>query len=196
MSKSLDKQSIQFLPQIMPAFLHVLSTCEPGFREFLLQQLGRLVGVVKQHIRDYLDGIFALVKKHWEEALIVPIITLVEEISVALSDEFKVYLPDLIPSLLLILHSDRTDHRRHVQKVLHALEVFNTTVDDYLHLIVPAVVRRLNRWMCQWRCGLWLSRRSGVCATSSTFETTPRASSIRSRVCCARRTSSRYTQTP
>lgn len=51
------------------------------------------------------------------------------------------YLPDLIPSLLLILHTDRTEHRRHVQKVLHALEVFNTTVDDYLHLIVPAVVR-------------------------------------------------------
>jgi len=48
MAKSLDKQSIQFLPQIMPAFLHVLSTCEPGFREFILQQLGRLVGVVKQ----------------------------------------------------------------------------------------------------------------------------------------------------
>ena len=141
MAKSLDKQSIQFLPQIMPAFLHVLETCEPGFREFLLQQLGRLVGLVKQHIRDYLDDIFALIKKHWDDALIIPMITLVEEISVALSDEFKVYLPDLIPSLLLILHTDRTDHRRHVQKVLHALEVFNTTVDDYLHLIVPAVVR-------------------------------------------------------
>lgn len=90
MAKSLDKQSIQFLPQIMPAFLHVLSTCEPGFREFLLQQLGRLVGVVKQHIRDYLDDIFALVKQHWDDTLIIPIITLVEEISVALSDEFKV----------------------------------------------------------------------------------------------------------
>ena len=141
MAKSLDKQSIQFLPQVMPAFLHVLSTCEPGFREFLLQQLGRLVGIVKQHIRDYLDDIFALVKKHWDDTLIIPIITLVEEISVALSDEFKVYLPELIPSLLLILHTDRTEHRRHVQKVLHALEVFNTTVDDYLHLIVPAVVR-------------------------------------------------------
>lgn len=141
MAKSLEKQSIQFLPQIMPAFLHVLQTCEPGFREFLLQQLGRLVGLVKQHIRDYLDDIFALIKKHWDDALIIPMITLVEEISVALSDEFKVYLPDLIPSLLLILHTDRTDHRRHVQKVLHALEVFNTTVDDYLHLIVPAVVR-------------------------------------------------------
>jgi FKBP12-rapamycin complex-associated protein len=141
MAKSLDKQSIQFLPQIMPAFLHVLSTCEPGFREFILQQLGRLVGVVKQHIRDYLDDIFALIKKFWEDSLMISIITLVEEISVALAEEFKVYLPDLIPSLLLILHTDRTDHRRHVQKVLHALEVFNTTVDDYLHLIVPAVVR-------------------------------------------------------
>ncbi len=87
--QSLDKQSIQFLPQIMPSFLHVLTTCEPGFREFLLQQLGRLVGVVKQHIRDYLDSIFALVKQFWDDTLIIPIITLVEEISVALSDEFK-----------------------------------------------------------------------------------------------------------
>jgi len=70
-----------------------------------------------QHIRDYLDEIFALIKKHWEDALMISIITLVEEISVALAEEFKVYLPDLIPSLLLILHTDRTDHRRHVQKV-------------------------------------------------------------------------------
>lgn len=47
-------------------FLHVMRTCEPLFREFLFQQLGMLVAIVKQHIRVYLDAIFALVSANQE----------------------------------------------------------------------------------------------------------------------------------
>lgn len=92
------------MPQIIPPLLQVMNTREPLFREFLFQQLGSLVSIVKQRIpfyvsflllllsyeeinlmvediRDYLDDIFALIEKHWNSSLLIPIINLVEEIS-------------------------------------------------------------------------------------------------------------------
>ncbi|KAF2071336.1 hypothetical protein CYY_007349 [Polysphondylium violaceum] len=139
--KSLNLKCIPFLPQIMPPFLHVMNSCEPGFREFLFQQLGLLVSIVKQHIRDYLVDVFALIEKYWNSNLLMPIINLVEEISSALNDEFKVYLPNLIPQMLNVLHTDRSIKRQPTSKVLKALEVFGTNLDDYLHLVIPAVVK-------------------------------------------------------
>lgn len=62
-----------------------------------------------------------------------------------MNDEFKTYLPTLIPQLLNVLHSDRTVERLPTQKVLTALEVFGTALDDYLHLVIPAVVRLLEQ---------------------------------------------------
>eukprot|EP01113_Clastostelium_recurvatum_P006582 TRINITY_DN1298_c0_g1_i1.p1 TRINITY_DN1298_c0_g1~~TRINITY_DN1298_c0_g1_i1.p1 ORF type:complete len:2380 (+),score=927.36 TRINITY_DN1298_c0_g1_i1:62-7201(+) len=143
--KSLGVKCVPFLPQIMPPFLHVMGTCEAGFREFLFNQLGTLVAVVKQHIRDYLDEVFVLIDRYWNATLLTPIVNLVEEISLALNDEFKVYLPNLIPQLLSVLHTDRQPKRHHTTKVLHALEVFATNLDDYLHLVIPAVVRQFEQ---------------------------------------------------
>eukprot|EP00004_Rigifila_ramosa_P027283 TRINITY_DN882_c0_g1_i1.p1 TRINITY_DN882_c0_g1~~TRINITY_DN882_c0_g1_i1.p1 ORF type:complete len:2377 (-),score=590.06 TRINITY_DN882_c0_g1_i1:39-6899(-) len=139
--KSLGMKCVPFLPQIMPPFLQVMRMCEPNFRDFLFQQLGMLVSIVKQHIRDYLDPIIELIKENWNTSLLAQIIILVEEISSALNDEFKVYLPDLIPSMLGVLHTDKSERRNPTQKVLHALETFGTNLDDYLHLVIPAVVK-------------------------------------------------------
>lgn len=49
--KSLGLKCVPFLSQVIPPFLHVMNTCEPGFREFLFQQMGTLVGIVKQRIK-------------------------------------------------------------------------------------------------------------------------------------------------
>eukprot|EP01132_Coremiostelium_polycephalum_P002833 gene2833-3519_t len=139
--KSLGSKCIPFLPQIMPPFLQVTNSCESGFREFLFQQLSSLVSIVKQNIRDYLGDVFKLIEKFWKSNALVPIINLVEEISNALGDEFKVYLPNLIPQMLNVLHTDRSQKRQPTTKVLRALEVFGTNLDDYLHLVIPAVVK-------------------------------------------------------
>lgn len=79
--KSLGLKCIPFLPHIMPPFLQVMRTCESGFREFLFQQLGVLVSIVKQHIREYLADIFVLIKEYWHTPLLSQILALVEEIS-------------------------------------------------------------------------------------------------------------------
>jgi hypothetical protein len=46
----------------MPSFLNVVRTADVNFREFLFQQLAVLIAIVKQHIRNYLDDIFTLIK--------------------------------------------------------------------------------------------------------------------------------------
>jgi FKBP12-rapamycin complex-associated protein len=96
--------------------------------------------IVKQHIRDYLDQIFGLMCEFWDCTPMVHILTLAEEISLAINDEFKAYLPTLIPLMLRELASDRSARRINAQKVIKSLETFGTNLDDYLHLVVPAIV--------------------------------------------------------
>ena len=40
---------------------------------FLFQQLGVLVPIIKQHIREYLDDILALIREYWDSALILQV---------------------------------------------------------------------------------------------------------------------------
>ncbi|XP_004346781.2 TOR pathway phosphatidylinositol 3-kinase TorA [Capsaspora owczarzaki ATCC 30864] len=139
--KSLGLRCVPFLPQIMPPMLQVMRTREPGFREFLFQQLGALVAIVKQHIRNYLPEIFVLIREYWDfsPAIQITILSLVESISLALGGEFKAFLPELIPHILRVFMRDDAEYRSTL-KVLHALEVFGSNLDDYLHLVIPPVV--------------------------------------------------------
>lgn len=137
--KSLGIKCVAFLPQILPPFFDVMRNCEQGFRDYMFQQLGVLVSIVKQHIRDYLPEIFQLIEKYWPSPNLAQIVLLVEEISLALNDEFKVYLPDLIPHMLAVLRE--RSNTKAIEKILKALEVIGTNLDDYLHLLIPAVVK-------------------------------------------------------
>jgi FKBP12-rapamycin complex-associated protein len=42
--------------------------------------------------------------------------------------------------MLKVLHTDTSQRRQATRKVLHALEVFETNLEDYLHLVIPAIV--------------------------------------------------------
>ena len=52
-------------------------------------------------------------------------ISVLEQLCLALSDEFEPHLPALLPRLLAILHTDRSSRRRPTLRVLHALAVFD-----------------------------------------------------------------------
>jgi len=60
--KSLGIKCVPYISQVMPSFLNVIRMADVNFKEFLFQQLGVLIAIVKQHIRNYLDDIFALIK--------------------------------------------------------------------------------------------------------------------------------------
>ncbi|EXX76507.1 Tor2p [Rhizophagus irregularis DAOM 197198w] len=141
--KTLSLKCVPFLPQITPAFLGVMRTCPSGMLEFYFQQLGILVSIVQQHIRNYLSDIFALVENFWNPSstIQITIINLVEEIAKALDGEFKNHLPVLLPIMLQIFDQDKSEKRQPTLKVLHALVVFGTNIEEYMHLVIPVVVK-------------------------------------------------------
>lgn len=120
----------------------MIKTCEPEFKTLLFQQLGVLVSKVKQHIRDYLNEIFQLIRDYWNQTSNSgSVVYLIEEISVALGDEFRPHITELLPLLLQILHNDNDPNRDPTVKVLHAFSVFGTNLDDFLHLVIPNVIK-------------------------------------------------------
>lgn len=60
--KSLGIKCVPYIAQVMPSFLNVIRTADVSFKEFLFQQLAVLIAIVKQHIRNYLDDIFVLIR--------------------------------------------------------------------------------------------------------------------------------------
>ncbi|CAM4714382.1 unnamed protein product [Leuciscus chuanchicus] len=141
--KSLGLKCVQFLPQVMPTFLNVIRVCDASIREFLFQQMGMVVCFVKIHIRPYMDDIFTLIREYWtpNNPMQNTIILLIEQIVVALGGEFKLYLPQLIPHMLRVFMHDNSPGRSVTIKLLMAIQLFGANLDDYLHLLLPPVVK-------------------------------------------------------
>lgn len=83
---------VPYISQVLPSLLNVIRTSDVNFREYLFQQLAQLIAIVKQHIRNYLDDICALIKEFWlpNSPIQGTLILLTEYIAVALGAEFKV----------------------------------------------------------------------------------------------------------
>ncbi|KAJ3037894.1 phosphatidylinositol kinase- protein kinase tor1 [Rhizophlyctis rosea] len=145
--KTLGLKCVPYLPQIMPPFLTMMHGCPVGMLEFHFQQLGLLVSIVKQHIRNYLSDIFSLIQEYWNPTsnIQITIISLVEAVATALDGEFKVYLPTLLPQMLQIFDADTSERRQPTQRVLQALTVFGLNLEEYLHLVIPVIVRLFER---------------------------------------------------
>ncbi|XP_077275474.1 serine/threonine-protein kinase Tor isoform X1 [Temnothorax americanus] len=141
--KSLGIKCVPYISQVMPSFLNVVHTADMNFREFLFQQLAVLIAIVKQHIRNYLDDIFTLIKEFWtvNSPLQSTLILLVEQIAMALGAEFKIYLPQLMPPILRVLTHDSSKDRAVTVKLLLALQTFGNNLDNYLHLVLPPIVK-------------------------------------------------------
>lgn len=148
--KSLGIKCVPYISQVLPSFLHVVRTADVNFREFLFQQLASLISIVKQHIRNYLDDIFVLIKEFWtnNSPLQATLILLIECIAVALGAEFKIYLPQLMPNILRVLNHDTSKDKVVTVKLLQALQKFGNNLDDYMHLILPPVVRLFDAQDC------------------------------------------------
>jgi serine/threonine-protein kinase mTOR len=143
--KTLGLKCVSFLPQIIPGFIKVIEDSAPSKLESYFSQLSLLVSIVKQHIRNFLPQILKLIKDFWNPAsnLQGTILQLIESISLTLEGEFKRYLAPLLPMMLQILEADNATRRvgTPVDKVLHTFLVFGSAAEEYMHLIIPAIVK-------------------------------------------------------
>ncbi|XP_037955980.1 serine/threonine-protein kinase Tor [Teleopsis dalmanni] len=141
--QSLGVKCVPYLAQVLPSLLDNVRTADINLREFLFQQLAILVEIVEQHIISYMDDIFKLIKEFWtiNTPLQSTLINLIEQIAVALGCEFCNYLSELIPQILRVLQHDTSKDRNVTKRLLQALQKFGNTLSDYLHLIVPPIVK-------------------------------------------------------
>lgn len=149
--QSLGIKCVPYISRVTPSLLYVArATDNNNFREFLFTQLAKLIAIVKQHIRNYLDKIFDLIKEFWtpNSPLQSTLILLVEHIAIALGSEFKVYLPQLMPQILRVLAHDTSKDRFVTEKLLYALQKFEDNLDDYMHLIIPSIVKLFDATDC------------------------------------------------
>ncbi|KAI9820202.1 MAG: phosphatidylinositol kinase- protein kinase tor1 [Pycnora praestabilis] len=141
--KTLGLKCVPFLGQVIPGFMGVIRTSPPGRLDSYFNQLSILVTIVRQHIRPYLPDILEVVQDFWQATpqMQATILSLIEAISRSLEGEFKVYLAQILPLMLGVLEKDNTTRRVPSEKVLHAFLVFGSSSEEYMHLIIPVVVR-------------------------------------------------------
>ena len=116
--------------------------------KYYFENLSKLIKAVGQHIRNHLAPILALIRDSWASgpALQIILVDLIEKLATALEGEFKVYLPTLLPLMLTSFDSDFTERRLpSLQRILHAFGIFGANLEEYLHLVIPVVVRTFER---------------------------------------------------
>lgn len=116
------------------------------FQEFHLQQLAILVGIIKQHIRNYVQDIHELITELWENSsLQLPIVTLIEALAKALDAEFRPFIPPLLVQMLKAFDGDYVERRNTLIKIMDAFLTFGRNIEEYLHLVIPVIVRSYER---------------------------------------------------
>jgi FKBP12-rapamycin complex-associated protein len=140
--RTLGLKCVKLLPRMMNLILNLVRSAQQGLRDFLFQQLGLLVSIIKQYIRPYLDKVFLAIHDFWDQEALQPqMLFLIGEIATALRDEFKDYIPKLIPKMLSVLSRDAACRRSATCiKVLLALERLDANLERYLDVTIPAVM--------------------------------------------------------
>ncbi|KAK3942599.1 phosphatidylinositol 3-kinase tor2 [Diplogelasinospora grovesii] len=143
---TLGLKCVSFLDRVVPAFISVIRASSPARLDFYFNHLSRLVSIVRQHIRVYLPEIIDVLQEYWNTStsLQTTIMALIESIARSLEGEFKIYLAGLLPLMLGVLEKDLTTKRQPTEKIFHAFLVFGSSGEEYMHLIIPVLVRLLD----------------------------------------------------
>ncbi|KAL9089004.1 MAG: hypothetical protein Q9159_002807 [Coniocarpon cinnabarinum] len=138
---------VNFLGKVIPGFILVIKNATPAGAEGYFSQLSQLVRIVRLHIRPYLHPILDIVQTFWTERreALATMLTLIESIARSLEGDFKVYLARVLPMMLDILRDDRTQKRIPSERILRAFLVFGSSAEEYMHLIIPTVVRLFDK---------------------------------------------------
>ncbi|KAJ7171409.1 phosphatidylinositol 3-kinase [Mycena filopes] len=139
--KTQGLKSVGSLPEIIPALLTITRTSVPRLQEFHLQQLAILVGIIHEHVRNYAAAVLGLVTELWDiSTLQTPLVALVEAVGNALAADVKPFIPAILPLLLKVFAVDGTASSTQM-RVLDVFETFGVNIEDYLHLVIPVIVR-------------------------------------------------------
>lgn len=97
----------------------------------------------------HLPDLMAVIQLYWSQngdpKLILSILKLLSELSAILKEDFRPYLGQLVPRFIgLLAEAERSGVYSVVSPVLETLESLGPVVEDYLHLLLPALMRVVN----------------------------------------------------
>lgn len=138
----LDMKCVPFLDQVIPAFEIVMHNCPISMLNTYFQQLCDLIDIVKLNIRSYLPQIFKLIQEFFPNVKLQgKIICLIERVSKALEDEFKLYMLDLINIFLSVLEKDLSPGNMSTLRVLKAFVIFGGNLEPYIYMVIPSLIK-------------------------------------------------------
>ncbi|KAL3747797.1 hypothetical protein ACJRO7_016586 [Eucalyptus globulus] len=151
--KSTGLRCIPFLPKVLPDLFHIFHKCDDTLKDLIAWKLGTLVSIVRQHISKYRQELLSLISELWSSLSFpavsrpprgFPVLHLVEQLCLALGDEFRTYIPEILPHCIQILgDAVRCNDYTYVPDILHTLETFGGTLCEHMHLLLPALIQLL-----------------------------------------------------
>ncbi|KJH44456.1 HEAT repeat protein [Dictyocaulus viviparus] len=133
---------------VLPRLIEVTRACRgrPSHREFFLRQLASLVAIIKIHAKPYMKSIFSLIADAWSEdhSVKVTVVSVLEQIGTALGKEFAPHIAELIPYLLRVVQTDKSEERKLTTQVLSCVRSLSGCLTPHLHLVLPPVLMILD----------------------------------------------------
>ncbi|KAK6019699.1 hypothetical protein OSTOST_14659, partial [Ostertagia ostertagi] len=151
--RSLGDSFPQYVQQVVPRLIEVTRACRgrPSHREFFLRQLASLVAIIKVHAKPYMKQIFSLIafsslQDAWSEdhSVKVTVVSVLEQIGTAMGQEFAPHIAELIPYLLRVVQTDKSEERKLTAQVLSCVRSLSGCLTPHLHLVLPPVLMILD----------------------------------------------------
>ncbi|CAH8506092.1 unnamed protein product [Heterobilharzia americana] len=143
--KLLGPRSVYYLRQLIPDYFRCLeNTRDVRLQEFLIRQLGNVMTIVRLHTKEFAHEVVDLLITHWWIAPNVQhaCINLLSPMSCVLGAEFRTYLTRLMPTILRTLHHESNE--MNLIALLEILPEFGYTLEDYAHILVPAIANLID----------------------------------------------------
>ncbi|KAF8978704.1 phosphatidylinositol kinase- protein kinase tor1 [Entomortierella lignicola] len=144
--RSLQLKMVPFLPQIMPVYLTIMQSGTVLNLDFYFEKMSALVQIVTVHIRPYIPDLVKLIEANWSHTRLQErVIGLIEGVAMLIDGEYKIYIPKLLRFMLAVLDSDMSEKHGASLRVLQAFVKLGSILEEYMHLIVPALVKTFER---------------------------------------------------
>lgn len=143
MFKTLGLKCVPFLGQIVPTFVTVIRNAPATRLELYFNQVAILVSIVGTHMRPYIPQLLELIKEYWSNNVQTQatVLSLVDSLARSLNNEFKASIAALLPLMFEVLEKDDSSKRTASERILHTILAFGPISEDFMHLIIPALVR-------------------------------------------------------
>ncbi|KAI3435635.1 hypothetical protein D9Q98_001694 [Chlorella vulgaris] len=139
---------VPYLHKVVPVLLQLTRGADDLQRRVdMVRALTDLVVLMRQHVRKFLPDLLALVNDFWgapggPAAMLPHILSLLAELSQTLRDDFRFYMPELLPKFVSLLNeAERTNDFSLVKPALDAVRALGPVLEDHLQLLLPALNR-------------------------------------------------------